>query len=203
MGYILLKKDLSGKGRIRKESPPLYGGVLVVEGDLLKKILLFTIGFVLILLGVLGISIPLLVYIYAREWAGSLFNLMPALIIIFYLPLVCWILITGIGLVARRSWAWYSSQTLFIFLIFLGIILITILNSLSFLENLRLTWDQIKIVGNIGLILLLVVTPLSSLIFFSGYKSEKWSSGSGPENLEDPYQSFRPEGTGDTYKYME
>ena len=166
---------------------------LIVEGGLVKRFLLLMIGIILIVLGSFGIGLPILSYLYLREWVVPLFNLFSLLIYLLYLPFVCWLLVTGIGILARKKWAWYSIQILSIFLVFMGVIMLTVLNSFPFPENFQLAWGKIRAFANLGLIFLVIVIPIFSLVYFHNIRKEKeWSSYSD-EVLEELYQSLHQE----------
>lgn len=152
----------------------------------MQKTLRFLIGITLFLLGALGISLLIFGYIYYREWTVALYHLIPFLLILLYLPFTLWLLITGIGVLAKRNWAWYSVQTLSLFLVLAGIILITVLNSLSFAGNLQFTWKQVKVVGTIGLLFFFIILPLFSLVLFSKEKEKEWGTGSRHQAEDGP-----------------
>ncbi|NLW56437.1 MAG: hypothetical protein GX050_07475 [Firmicutes bacterium] len=141
----------------------------------MQKILQFLIGLTLLLLGASGLLLLIVGYLCYRYWFVAFYQLIPYLLFLLYVPLMLWLLITGIGVLARRDWARYSLQTLSVFLILTGIILITALNTLSFSGNLQLTWKQLKVAGTVGLFVLLILLPLFSLMLFSEKKEELWT----------------------------
>lgn len=169
----------------------------------MKRYLRLIIGIILVILGSSGISLPILAYINFREWALSLFNLFSPLFILLYLPFVCWLLITGIGILAKKKWAWYSVQILDIFLVITGVILLTALNSFPLPENLQFAWGRIKRDANLGVILLFLITPLFSLAYFHRIREDKeWPSYSS-EALEDLYQRLQQQSLGGTCKPLD
>jgi len=131
------------------------------------------IGLILCLLGAAGVLLPIVGYFSYRYWLVSLYQLTPYLLFLFYGPLMLWFLVTGIGLLAKREWARSSVQTLSVFLILTGIILITALNTISVSGQFQLSWKQLKLAGTIGLFILLVVLPLFSLVLFAKKKEEE------------------------------
>ncbi|NLY92265.1 MAG: hypothetical protein GX081_11765 [Firmicutes bacterium] len=136
----------------------------------MRKVFILCFGLLLLLVGGGGIILPVLGYLYYREEAVLLARLGFPFFPFFYLPFMGWLLITGGGLLFRRKWAWYSVQTLWVFLLCSGLLALAGFNLL--LVTFDLGGAGVQGAGNLGLALLLVLFPLGGLVFFTRARQE-------------------------------
>ncbi|HEY8393161.1 MAG TPA: hypothetical protein VIL83_10605 [Capillibacterium sp.] len=136
----------------------------------MRKVVILCFGLLLFLVGAGGVVFPVLGYLYARAEALVLADLSYPLFPYFYVPFTVWLLITGGGLLFRRKWAWYSVQTLWVFLLCSGVLILVGFNLL--IATFDFGGAKVRNAGNLGLVLLLVVFPLLGLVFFGRSRME-------------------------------
>ena len=138
----------------------------------MRNALIIIGGLLLLVIGVGGILLPIVGYIYGRQLTVTLFTLSFPFFPFFCLPLAVWLSITGGGLIFRREWAWYSVQTFWTFLLCTGLLMLSGFNLLLFRLGSRVEGTRLCLYGNFGLGLLLVVVPLGGLVFFARARKE-------------------------------
>ena len=116
----------------------------------------------LLLLSASGLLLLIVGYLCYRYWFVAFYQLIPYLLFLLYVPLMLWLLITGIGVLARRDWARYSLQTLSVFLILDRDHLNYGFKHPFFLWESATYLKQLKVAGTVGLFVLLILLPLFS-----------------------------------------
>ncbi|MBA2132019.1 hypothetical protein [Capillibacterium thermochitinicola] len=133
----------------------------------MRKAIIFVCGLLLLLFGAGGLFLPIFGYFWARDWASFVFTFGFPFFPVFYLPFAGWLLVTGVGLLACRSWAWYSVQAFWVFLLCVGLLALVSFNLLSpVLQSVVDVGVRLRMVINAVLGLLLVLLPVGGLVFF-------------------------------------
>lgn len=134
----------------------------------MKKIFIVITGLYLLFLTLIGILIVIL----------SFFNINPQTVfstneriqlLIVWIPLIGWLITTGIGLFLKKNWARYSILVMSVFAISMGLIgcLGVHLLSLTELSLDELTVPIIRIFILVPSLLFLIILPIIYLIFFN------------------------------------
>ena len=147
----------------------------------MRKAIIIICGLFMLLGGAGGLFVPVYGYFWAREWATFFFAFGFPFFPVFYLPFAGWLLVTGVGLLAGRPWAWYSVQTFWVFLLCIGGLALVGLNLLfPLLPSVVDLGARMRMTINAALGLLLVLIPVGGLVFFDRARPDFTAAGEEP-----------------------